>query len=170
MKKFKLNLLAISVLACAVYFSGCSKKNEPAPSNNNNTTTHTHGSTEGTVTVGSTTTSTLQGSEYTSYGYLVNATNQAANPVTHIVSGYPALNISFSGRPTKDSIYTINSNNYISLDTAGSNNYTDHFSNFSSGVMTVDVTGTQYNVSFSSLTFTNSASGSIVASGSVTVY
>jgi hypothetical protein len=170
MKKFNLNLLAVSIIACAVYFSACSKKDDPAPANNNNTTTHTPGSTEGTVTIGSTTTSTLRGSEYTSFGYLINATNQAADPVTHIVSGYPAVNISFSSRPTKDSVYNINSNNYISVDTAGNNTYYDEFFNFSSGTMTVDVTGTQYNVSYSNLTLTNSASGSIVASGSVTVY
>jgi hypothetical protein len=170
MKNFKLTLLSVSILACVVYFSACSKKDDPAPPNNNNTNTHTPGSTEGTVTIDGTTTSTLQGSVTSGTGYYyVNASNQAPD-ANNFVDGTPFMTVKFTGKPTKDSIYSINSNNYITVDTADLQPYTDHFTNFSSGNMTVDVTNSQFTVTFTNITLTNSASGSIVASGSVTVY
>jgi hypothetical protein len=83
-------------------------------------------------------------------------------------NSYPALNISFASKPTKDSTYNLASSS------AGISVYTDNSGNgyfdLSGGNLVVDYNGTSSTATFSNVTLTNSGAATMTVSGTVTYY
>jgi hypothetical protein len=161
MKNFNLSIFAIVLISSFVFFSGC-KEDEPEPVNNNNTVTKTPGTIEGTLTFQGTT-------------YIVNGIATSASYIyvsARYNNDYPAVTVYFNQVPTKDSTYTISSNNYVRM-ASGSNSTFDDYYAFSGGTVQVTKQSSGFTAVFSNVTATNSNNSttpSVTGSATLRVY
>jgi hypothetical protein len=160
-KFLKISLALLS--AATLLATGCKKNEdpEPAPVTTTPTPTHTPGSVEGTMSFAGGPTKTVSGtSTNSSFGYIMSARNMTP------ANSYPSVSISFSVKPTKDSVYAINTNNFVSVGT----NSNDQYYSIAGGNIIVTKSGTDITAKFTNVTVHNSSMGDSLATASLTAY
>jgi hypothetical protein len=158
MKKFTLTLLSLAIISLFVVSACKSDEPEPTPIK---TLVHSKGDTRGSVTVDGTTTIISGGSTESSFGFIMTPRNMTP------ANSYPAVNISFGSKPTKDSTYN------LAVSSNGLSVYTDNSGNgyyALSGSVVVDFQGDSSTATFSNLTAQRSGDPNLTVSGSVTYY
>jgi hypothetical protein len=165
MKKIRLSLFGISLVAAMVIFSACSKKDDPSPSSSSSNVSSFHftGDTEGSVTIDGTTTAVSGKSTNSTYGLILTPRNMTP------VNSYPAFDISFGTMPTKDSTYNINTNNFASISVDDNNTFYDEYFALT-GSIVVDVSSDSFTATVNNLTVQNQASQTKVVSGYIKYY
>jgi hypothetical protein len=161
----KKNLVKISLAlftTLTLVIVGCKKKDDPEPAPTTTpTTTHTPGSVEGTMSFAGGSTKTVSGtSTNSSFGYIMSARNMTP------ANSYPSINISFGAKPTKDSTYAINSNNFVSVGP----NANDQYYAIAGGNIVVTKSGTAITARVTNVTVHNTTYGDSLVTASLTAY